>query len=187
MIRKSIKNMSKTSSSQGQTKKLSPKRQLFLQEYLVDLNATQAYIRAGYSPNGAGQSAERLLKHADIQRHINQMREEKIARCEVSAANVVAAIARIGLAELSQLINPDGSKKPFSELTEEQRSWIGIRQSDRLKALDLLSRHLGLFEKDFKSVNRFSSWSKEEMMGEIHRLTKKMGCELRPLKESEKE
>ena len=45
---------------------LSDKKELFCQEYIKDLNATQAYIRAGYSENGAGQGGERLLKTVDV-------------------------------------------------------------------------------------------------------------------------
>lgn len=173
--------MNKKCNSFNKIKKLSPKRQLFVQEYLVDLNATQAYIRAGYSPHGAGQSAKRLLNNAEIRQYISEMREERAARTEVTADNIIKAIAKIGLADPSQLYNPDGSRKPVAELTDEQRGWVGIRQADRLKALEMLSRHLGLFEKDNRAQNKLAHLSDEELNTEISEMTKRLGFRLVPL------
>ena len=52
---------------------ISRKQRVFLEEYLKDFNATQAYIRAGYSENGARQSASRLLSNADIKAELQRM------------------------------------------------------------------------------------------------------------------
>ncbi|NCC69717.1 MAG: terminase small subunit, partial [Clostridia bacterium] len=49
------------------SKALTPKQQAFVQEYLCDLNATQAAIRAGYSERTAGSQGERMLKNVEIQ------------------------------------------------------------------------------------------------------------------------
>ena len=59
---------------------LTPKQARFAQEYLIDLNATQAAIRAGYSKNGAGQTAHNLLKNTEIAAAIQERRKKLIEK-----------------------------------------------------------------------------------------------------------
>jgi phage terminase small subunit len=60
--------------------KLNPKQEAFCQAYASGLSLTQAYIRAGYSENGAGQSGERLLKNADIAKRVDELRAKAVAK-----------------------------------------------------------------------------------------------------------
>lgn len=62
----------------------------FCQEYVVDLNATQAYIRAGYSANGAGQSAEKLLKKAEVAARIEELKAGVTQRLELTQEKVIS-------------------------------------------------------------------------------------------------
>ncbi len=56
--------------------KLNPKQEAFAQAFSSGLNATQAYIRAGYSENGASQGAERLLRNVEISQRIEELRSQ---------------------------------------------------------------------------------------------------------------
>ena len=68
---------------------MTPKQQRFVAEYLIDLNATQAYIRAGYSANGAGQGAERLLKNVEVCAAVAEGQGKKADKLEITAEKVL--------------------------------------------------------------------------------------------------
>ena len=101
---------------------LSPKRRAFCQEYVVDRNATQAYIRAGYSKNGASQGAERLLRNVEVRALIAELEEALAKRTELTAADVLAGIR--GTAEV-----------PVGE----------VPAATRLRSWELLGKYLGLW------------------------------------------
>jgi Terminase small subunit len=63
---------------------LTPKQQRFIKEYLVDLNATQAAIRAGYSAMTAYSAGQRLLKHVDVARGIAEAQQKHAEKCEIT-------------------------------------------------------------------------------------------------------
>jgi len=100
---------------------LSPRHQRFVEEYPKDLNATQAYIRAGYSPRGAGPSALALLRNPNIAAAINTALSERAERTGVSVDRVVAELAAMAFVH------------------------VGVIPRDKLRALELLGRHLGMF------------------------------------------
>lgn len=170
-----MKNQSKHENVEGKTKKLSVRQELFAKEYMSDLNATQAYIRAGYSENGASQSAEKLLRNPEMQKYINKLQTERATRCEIKADNVLKELAAIGMADLSKLYRNDGSRAPIDELNEETRQWVGIRPADKLKALELLGKHLGVFEKDNAQRSRpYEHLSEEELRAKIKEMEKRV-------------
>jgi phage terminase small subunit len=107
--------------------KLTLKQRLFADEYLIDLNATQAAIRAGYSKKTARQISERLLTKVDIQKAIAQRMKARSERLERTADDVLRDIY-------------DVSKKALAE--------GDLRTA--LKAYELDGRHLGLFEDRLK-------------------------------------
>ncbi|HUD91900.1 terminase small subunit [Sphingobium sp.] len=72
---------------------LNPKQQAFAREYLVDLNATQAAIRAGYSPKTAVQQGSRLLLNADIAAAVARGMDKRAEKLDISAERVLAEIA----------------------------------------------------------------------------------------------
>ena len=74
---------------------LNPKQQAFAREYLVDRNATQAAIRAGYSPKTAGSQAHDLLKKPEIQEAVQEGTKKHAASIDVTAESVLADIVRI--------------------------------------------------------------------------------------------
>ncbi|RSY83129.1 terminase small subunit [Sphingomonas koreensis] len=83
---------------------LNPKQARFAQEYIIDLNATQAAVRAGYSAKTAYSQGERLLKHAEVRAEIGRLQAKIGERLEISAENVVQRWWEIATADPNDLI-----------------------------------------------------------------------------------
>lgn len=107
--------------------KLNDRQQLFAQEYLVDLNATQAAIRAGYSQKTARSQGERLLTNVDIAAAIQRGIKERIEKTQITAERVLLELAAIAFMDIEKLAE------------------VGGKITDKLKALELIGRHLGMF------------------------------------------
>ena len=151
--------------------KITKKNEVFCEEYLIDLNATQAAIRAGYSPNTAGSIGFELLKKPEIRARIDQAMAERSKRTGINADRVLRELGRIAFlnpkdvidlntAEVLDTANDDdlaviGVKvkyvphKDFDEDGEpviEQAIEREVKMADKLKALELCGRHLGMFK-----------------------------------------
>lgn len=83
--------------------KLAPMQLLFVREYLVDLNATQAAIRAGYSEKTADVQGHQLLKKPLVGNAIAEAKAMRAKRVEVTADRVLAELAKIGFSSLSDV------------------------------------------------------------------------------------
>lgn len=94
---------------------LTPKQQRFVAEYLVDLNATQAAIRAGYSAKTAGAVGHENLKKPEIQAGIQVAMKARSERTEIDADWVLKRLARDATADLADLYTDTGSLKPVHE------------------------------------------------------------------------
>ena len=75
--------------------KLNPKQQLFVEEYLIDFNATQAAIRAGYSENTAYSQGPRLLENVEIQRGIEKGKQKLIKKLDIKKEDIIRDLIRI--------------------------------------------------------------------------------------------
>lgn len=142
--------------------KLTPKQEHFCEEYLIDLNATQAAIRAGYSEKTANRIASELLSKLDIQEKITELKAERSKRTEITQDRVVKELAAMAFAkatDYAQIADVGGKVAimltPTAQLTTVQQAGIvGIKQTqagievklDKTKALELLGRHLGMFK-----------------------------------------
>ena len=141
---------------------LSPKQRRFVDEYLVDLNATQAAIRAGYSAKTAKQIGSRLLTNVDIAAAIEQAMEARGTRTSVTADKVIKELARLGFSDMRRLMTwgPDGVRllssddlddddalavAEVTETTTKDGGSIKLKVHDKQAALVTLGRHLGLF------------------------------------------
>ena len=149
---------------------LTDKQKRFCEEYLIDLNATQAAIRAGYSRTSAGQIGEQNLKKHDIQVYLSARQQELQEATGITQKRVLEEYAKVAFLDIRKFYTVDGSLKSIHDLddisagalagveTYEERQGddealtIGqtkkIKTYDKVKALDSLARHLGIFEKD---------------------------------------
>lgn len=145
---------------------LNEKQKRFVSEYIIDLNAKQAAIRAGYSPKTAEVQASRLLSLVKVQTEITKAMEDRGKRTGITQDRVLAELSAIAFAKATDYVEVDEDGfvkiKPTAGLTDEQKSAIaGIKKGangieiklvDKTKALEMLSRHLGLFN-DKLNVN----------------------------------
>ena len=151
--------------------KLTPKQMRFVDEWLIDFNGKQAAIRAGYSAKTAEATAARLLRNVKVQAEISRRQKDLQRRTEISQDRVVKELARIAFADASDYAcietymyeNKDGTLSPLQvvspkdtgALSDDQRAAIaGIKQGangieiklhDKIKALELLGRHICMF------------------------------------------
>lgn len=137
--------------------KLTPKQQRFVDEYLIDLNATQACIRAGYSEKTAEQMGYQLLQKTSVQTAIEQAMNERQNRTQINADYVLNRLVQIDQLDIADILDETGNFKPFSEWTKEWRLNISsfevvetatgglvkkIKFPDKVKNLELLGRHI---------------------------------------------
>jgi phage terminase small subunit len=142
---------------------MTPRQKRFVEEYLIDLNATQAAIRAGYSPNRADATANKLLSFTEVQDTVAAAMAERSKRTEVTADQVVKELAVLAFTDFRKAVSwgPDGVRLlPSDELSADEAAIIAevsetrsenggsikAKRYDKLKALELLGRHLGMFK-----------------------------------------
>lgn len=141
---------------------LTEKQKRFCDEYLIDLNATQAAIRAGYSERTAYRTGADNLKNPQIAGLITKRQVDRSARTEITQDMVLRELAKIGFANVTDFvtIKRDGEAakvevKPTAEMPREKMGAIAgikegangieIKLNDKNKALELLGKHLGMF------------------------------------------
>ncbi len=142
---------------------LTPKQQRFVEEYLLDLNATQAAIRAGYSKRYADRQAHQLLEKTRVSTAIQSAVKARSVRTQITQDRVLEELARIAFGDTTEIIKIENGKvvmKDTDQLTEDQRRIISeisetisegggrtkkIKTYDKQRALELLGRHLSLF------------------------------------------
>lgn len=142
--------------------KLTAKQQCFIEEYLIDLNATQAAIRAGYSPASAHQIGNENMSKPSIRACIDIAMAERSKRTGINADRVLLELARLGFINAHDVINMD-SATVKSDATRDDTAAIAsvkskiipteygdviereIKLHDKNKSLEMLSKHLGLF------------------------------------------
>ena len=143
-------------------RKLNPKQQRFVEEYLIDLNATQAAIRAGYSPKTATAIASENLSKPSISAAIACAMAERSKRTGITQDRILEELAKVAFIKLTDIVDDTGKIKAGA--TDEDRACIEsikykrtdtdtgfseereVKASPKLKALELIGRHLGMFE-----------------------------------------
>ena len=105
---------------------LSDKQKSFCHEYLKDMNATQAYIRAGYEEKGARANSARLIANDSIQEYLAGLVQDKFDKANVTTEEIIQGIADIAR----------------DNLEETQH---------KLKAWDMLGRYRNIYEQEKKS------------------------------------
>lgn len=129
--------------------KLTDKQTAFVREYLVDLNATQAAIRAGYSERTAYSVGQRLLKNVEIQRAVAAAQAQRARRVEVTQDYVLANLVEI--VERTMQRAPVLDRKGEQVTDEEGRAVWTFDAKGANRALELLGKHLGIFADKVKA------------------------------------
>ncbi len=157
-------------SAASTAKALNPKQQQFVAEYLVDLNATQAAIRAGYSPKTAGVQGFDLLKKPEIAAAIESLRNEHAKNTGLTVERVLTEAMRLAFFDIRKLADAEGNPIPINQLDDDTAAAIqglelaterargddeGVETvvrkykiADKNAAVERLFKHLGLFQKD---------------------------------------
>lgn len=144
--------------------KLTRKQQRFVEEYLVDLNATRSAIRAGYSERTASRIGPELLGKTWVSAAVQDAVKKRSRRVEVSQDMVLRELAIIGFFDPAALFGPDGKPLPMQDMDKDARRAIAgldvasignvniglgeiqkYKIANKLEALELLGRHLGMF------------------------------------------
>ncbi|MFV0245740.1 MAG: terminase small subunit [Qingshengfaniella sp.] len=158
--------------------KLTEKQKRFAAEYLTDLNGTQAAIRAGYSAKTAGQMAEKLLKKGEIQSLVQQGMGARAKRTAITQDYVLQAIhetAERCRQNIAPVVDRRGNPV-FEELPDGQMAQVfAYDAKNTLRALELMGRHLGIFNDKLKVEHSFSDLSDDELKTEIAMLEKQIG------------
>lgn len=123
---------------------MTPRQEKFCVEYLIDLNATQAAIRAGYSRRTADRIANQNLRKLEIQSRIKKMRDEYYDKTIMSAKEVEYLLSKAGRGELKEeVVVVEGVGDGFSESKIIKKR---LSAKDRIKALELMGKRHRLFE-----------------------------------------
>ena len=146
-------------------KGLTAKQQRFIAEYLIDLNATQAAIRAGYSSATASSAGHGLLRKLEIADAVVEGKRAQLASSGLSAMGVLEELRRLAHSDVGDVFDATGSLLPVAQIPLETRCAIAgievviknaqagdghtdtvhkIKFWDKGRALELLAKHLGL-------------------------------------------
>lgn len=150
---------------------LTDKQKRFCDEYVVDLNATQSAIRAGYSEKTAGSQGQRLLQNVEIQNEINAINAKRSAKTGITAEKVLTELGKIAFSDLKEYLSFDENGVRFKDSEEVDGTLISevssqetvtrrgsgdnkeetvrvnlkMKLHDKMKALELLGKHLNIF------------------------------------------
>ncbi len=139
---------------------MTKKQKRFIEEYLIDLNATQAAIRAGYSSDTAYSIGNENMKKPEIKACIDKAMAERSRRTGVNADRVLMELAKVAFVNASDVIDADTATVKADALPEDTAAIQSvkvktfgedglereIKMADKLKALELLGKHLGMFK-----------------------------------------
>lgn len=141
---------------------LTPKKAAFVDEYLIDLNATQACIRAGYSAKTAEQQGSRLLRDVEVAAAIREAQAKRSVRTKVDADYVLNRLAEIDQLDVLDILDGAGNFLPVAQWPKPWRLTISgldvqelmigdtasiirkIKWPDKLRNLELIGKHVGV-------------------------------------------
>lgn len=142
------------------------KQRKFVAEYLIDLNATQAAKRAGYSEVSARQSGAMNMANPTIMQAVQKAFTQRMIRTQITADAVLCQLYKMAFADMAEFVTMEDGQIRFrnlsdvdgtliTEITSEPGQWGTKRKlklTDRLKALKMLGDHLNLFNDKHKQM-----------------------------------
>ncbi|MDR2820948.1 MAG: terminase small subunit [Desulfovibrio sp.] len=143
-------------------RKLTAKQRMFVAEYLVDLNATQAAIRAGYSVKTAYHIGAELLQKTTVSEALQAALMKRERKTEITAEKVLLQYARFAFSDVRQLFSDNGMLKPMSEWPDDAAAAVAgvetvelggdlpgvvrkVKLVDKRASLADVAKHLGMF------------------------------------------
>jgi phage terminase small subunit len=146
---------------------LNEKQKRFVEEYMIDLNATQAAIRAGYSEKTAYSQGQRLLKKVEVLARIKELRAKQQNETYMDSLWV--------LERLSQVIDRSMQAEPVMQWDPQAQELVptGEYQYDSTganKALELIGKHLGLFDPKAKHIDALTKAQIEKIKAETAKI-----------------
>lgn len=163
------------------------KRHRFVAEYLVDLNATQAAIRAGYAKKGAKDQAYQLMQMPEVAEAIKAAMEERNKRLQVDADYVLHRLTEIDQLDLADIFDLDGKLMPirqwpliWRQMVKEVDMKTGkVKFHDKLRALELIGKHVNVnaFREQVNHTGNinFTDMTDEELERRIAKLSGNQG------------
>lgn len=169
---------------------LTPKQERFVAEYLVDLNATQAAIRAGYSPKGATVTGSKLLANPKVGAAVAAGKAQQLEKADLTATMVLEAIRRQVVGDVRQLFDTHGNLRAITDLTEEQAALIAgmevvkrnltagdgevdtiikVKLTDRGRYVEMAAKHFGLL------IERVEVTGDEAIVARLQAARKRVG------------
>lgn len=169
-------------------KGMTAKQVKFCEQYLIDLNAAQAMIRAGYSPKDTNVTGSENLAKPRISSYIAYLREKQSKRTEITADKILAEYARIAFQNLGDVIDGDGKMKSLNEWSRDDLAAVSeitediiggtddgpvtkrkVRMLSKQAALDALSKHKGLFTENIHLSGSIdlTGMTDEQLMDEL--------------------
>lgn len=170
---------------------LTPKQKVFCEEYLIDLNGTQAAIRAGYSEDSAKEIASQNLTKLNIRSYIEQLKLDRSKRTTITADRVLKEIAKLAFFNMDNVLDEDGKTKDLKDWTRDDLAAVQeitednlkseentvmlrrkVKLSDKKSSLELLGKHLKLFTevREIKGNIGITDLSEDELDRKIQQL-----------------
>lgn len=164
---------------------LTPKQQRFVEEYLIDLNATQAAIRAGYSEKTAKSIGQENLTKPDIQKAIEEAQNKRTEQTKIDAAYVLSRLVEIDQMDVLDIMDDQMKIRPVNEWPKVWRQYVvnlenlelsdgegcfkKIKWPDKVKNLELLGRHVsvGAFKDKVEHSGKLEIQSLSDLMDEL--------------------
>jgi phage terminase small subunit len=184
---------------------LPPKQEAFVQEYLIDLNATAAYGRAGYKAKGnvAEAAASRLLRNVKVQVRIQEAMQARSVATGITAERVLQELALLGFSDIGQVLDFTGTDphlRPCNTIPEVARrvlASVKVKRSmegtgewakevevtefklwDKLAALEKLGKHLGMFAEKHEhsgTINVHHKLTADERQAALDNIAARLG------------
>jgi len=163
------------------------KRHRFVAEYLKDLNATQAAIRAGYAEKGAKDQAYQLMQIPEVAEAIKAAMDERNKRLQVDADYVLKRLTEIDQLDLADIFDLDGKLMPirqwpliWRQMVKEVDMKTGkVKFHDKLRALELIGKHVNVnaFREQVNHTGEinFTDMTDEELERRIAKLSGSQG------------
>lgn len=149
---------------------LTARQQRFVDEMLVDANATQSAIRAGFSTKTAKQQGARLLTNVDVAAAIAERQAKRLNKLEVKAERVVSEMAAGAFYDAADLVAqaitcpadiaklPEQVRRAIVGWSWDRRGNFVLKLADKSRALDMLARHLGMYRDQIELKIGLGDW-----------------------------